>query len=347
MKSTATNLRDLLNKNTEEKKSPIKKNNQKATMNLIDLSVNNLKNLNILDDKKEEKKINKEYLNKINSTFFSPNLNTEPTAFEKPEYTDTSKYTKNSVNLYSNLYPIEITKKYTIYSYRIEFIADSQNTNTFLKKKIISKSFIELNPYYNTYFFSGDAFYSTKKVDEVKNFEVNLFSTKHYFQIKPLKESFSITNNPKEFITNENKFILKNIFELMFKDILKGNPDLKMEKNLFIKDLDQRIIDNRYDDHSLVLKPGYSTKVVILENGIFLNVDNKNKIINCKDCFTLIKDKTKGGKTIKDNTKSLENYFKGRLVETKHTHQKMKIDSISFDKNPKNTTLNYEGKSLY
>ena len=130
----------------------------------------------------------------------------------------------------------------------------------------------------------------------------------------------------------------------MFKDILKGNPDLKMEKNLFVRDLTTKIVSNRYDEQQLILKPGYLTKILILENGIFLNVDNKNKIINCKDCFTMMREKNKGAKPGKEQFKHWENYFKGRLVETKHTGQKMKIDGISFDKNPKNTTLNYDGK---
>ncbi len=34
--------------------------------------------------------------------------------------------------------------------------------------------------------------------------------------------------------------------------------------------------------------------------------------------------------------------FKDKMVETKHTNQRFKIDSISFDKTPKNTSFLYE-----
>jgi len=350
MQSTNNNLRNLLNKK-EEKKEPKKaNNNQKAKMNIIDITTKDLQNLDLTKkEKKEEEKLNKELMERINKEHFQQDpKGEEPTFFEKPSYIDTSSYVKNSTKLYSNLYPIEINKNYTIYTYRIEFKAESENINTFLKKKIVSKSFEQLSPLYHTYFFSGDAFYSTKKIEEDKHFELDLFQTTHYFQIKPLKEFFTISKNTREMLTPENRYILKNIFELMFKDILKGNPDLKMEKNLFVKDLTTKLVSNRYNEQQLILKPGYSTKVVILENVIFLNVDNKNKIINSKDCFTIMKEKNKGAKpTTKEQFKYWENYFKGRLVETKHTNQKMKIDGISFDKNPKNTTLNYDGKKYF
>lgn len=366
-KNNKATLKDILNKDNKKETKFQKFNNFDAIeiptqSNVIQKGVNcpiqkgtnlpvqnDLKNLNLnkapKEEKKEEKKVNKEFMEKINSNILneleSENFG-EPTKYIKPEDFGTPDYCKNSVSLYSNIYPIEIIKDYTIYSYRVEFIEASENMNTFLKKKIVSKSFMQLKPLYKTYFFSAEAFYSTEKIDEIKHFEMNFNSTKHYFQIKPLDESFKISKNPKDFITPENRFILKNIFELIFKDILKGNPDLKMEKNLFIRDLEVNPINNRFDNKQLVLKPGYSTKILILENGIFLNVDNKCKIINSKDCFEMMKERTKG-KLNANSMKSLENYFKGRLIELKHTGQKMKIEGISFDKTIKNTNLNYGG----
>lgn len=337
------------NKNPQEQKP---QQNQKGKMNLIDLSEQGNSTMKVFSkmdinlSKKEEKMINKEYMNTINANLLNQE-EYDPCVYQKPKEIDISSYAKNSVNLYSNIYPIEILKKYTIYSYRVEFLNNVQDMNTFLKKKILSKSFAKLKSVFQTYFFSGDAFYSITEVDEEQNFETLYNSTTHHFKIKPLNDSFTITKNPKDFLTSENKFIIKNIFELIFKDILKGNPNFKMEKNLFIKDLDQRKIANRYGDDQLILKPGYSTKILILENGIYLNVDIKNKIVHSKNCFTLIKEKLRGHKPNKDNIKMIDNYFKGRLVEVKHTDQKMKIDGVCFDKNPKNTTLNLDGKFYY
>lgn len=326
---TNINLEDAKNKNTEENT-----NSNTITKDFDKIDLNAINNTN------------QNHLALENNTMKVKDVNSEPTHYKKPKKINTESYVKTSTNLYSNIYPIDITKTYNIYYYNLKFLEASEDINTYLKSKIIKKSYSQLQPLYGTYFFSGDAFYATKKIDEVKTIELDLYGTKHWYMIKYLNNSFELKSDHKKFVTPENMFIIKNIFELMFKNILSGNPDLKMEKNLFVRDMTTKIVNNRYDEQQLVLKPGYSTKVLILENGIFLNVDNKNKIINCKDCYTLMKEKNKGARpNTKEQFKYWENYLNGRLVETKHNQRKMKVDGISFDKNPKNTNINYDGKN--
>ena len=48
------------------------------------------------------------------------------------------------------------------------------------------------------------------------------------------------------------------------------------------------------------------------------------------------------GNPSKEELRRINEIFRDKIVEIKHTSQRFKIDSINFDRNPKNTSLNYE-----
>lgn len=257
----------------------------------------------------------------------------------KPKSINTSSYTSCQVDLYSNIYPIKLTKNYNLYTYFVDFQGDSEHYNTHLKKKIISKAYLDLIPTYGVYFFSGNNLYATNRIEDVKNY-ISIYNKVQYsVLIRPLNEFIEMKNyedNPR------NKSLFKNILELIYKDILKANPEVKMSKNMCGKKMTEKIVyTNR---NKVLIIPAFTTKIMLLEAGIFFNADNKNKILNGEDCFQLMKNQAKNfARLTKQDICSINENFRDKIVETKHTNQRFKIDSISFDRNPKNTSLNYDG----
>jgi len=261
----------------------------------------------------------------------------------KPKNMKISSYIERQVEIYSNIYPLKLTKNYSIYTYYIDFQGDSDHINTYLKRKIISKAFSELIDIYGVYFFSGENFYATNKIKEVVNIISNYKKVKYSFLIRPLVDFIEM----KDYKANQkNRSLFKNILELIYKDILKANPDVKMSKNMCGKKCTEKIVYTH--KNKVLVIPAFSTKIMLLEAGIFLNVDNKNKILNGESCLSLIRESMQIlSRPTGIEVKAIINDFKDKMVETKHTNQRFKIDSISFDKTPKNTSLNYDGKFFF
>lgn len=264
------------------------------------------------------------------------------TVVPKPRNMKISSYIERQVDVYSNLYPIRLTKNYSLFTYFIDFQGDSEHINTFLKRKIISKAYLDLIPIFGIYFFSGENFYATEKIKDVTNVISTYNKVKYSFLIRPVGDFFEM----KDYNANlKNKSLFKNILELIYKDILKANPDVKMIKNMCGKKCTEKIVTSK--DNKVLVIPAFSTKIMLLEAGIFLNVDNKNKILNGEDCLKLIKQKIRGTKPNANETRLVNDLFRDRIVETKHTNQRFKIDSVSFDRSPKNTNLNVDGNLIF
>jgi len=264
------------------------------------------------------------------------------TVVPKPKNMNIKSYIEREVDIYSNLYPVKLIKNYCLYTYYLDFQGDSEHFNTFLKRKIISKAYLDLIPIFGVYFFSGENFYATEKVKDVTNIISTYNKVKYSFLIRPVGDFFEM----KDYDANhKNKSLFKNILELIYKDILKANPDVRMIKNMCGKKCTEKIVTSR--DNKVLIIPAFSTKIMLLEAGIFLNVDNKNKILNGEDCLKLIKEKMKNlAKPTANETKQINDLFREKIIETKHTNQRFKIDSVSFDRTPKNTNLTVDGKLI-
>jgi hypothetical protein len=264
------------------------------------------------------------------------------TVVPKPKNMKIKSYIEREVDIYSNLYPVKLIKNYCLYTYYLDFQGDSEHFNTFLKRKIISKAYLDLIPIFGVYFFSGENFYATEKVKDVTNIISTYNKVKYSFLIRPVGDFFEMKDYDAN---NKNKSLFKNILELIYKDILKANPDVRMIKNMCGKKCTEKIVTSR--DNKVLVIPAFSTKIMLLEAGIFLNVDNKNKILNGEDCLKLIKEKMKNpAKPSANEIKQINDLFREKIIETKHTNQRFKIDSVSFDRTPKNTNLTVDGKLI-
>jgi aubergine-like protein len=281
------------------------------------------------------------------STYFTDNVKIdepERSLLPNPKITETSMkpFIDRKTQLYANLYKLSLNKSYRIYEYSVKFQVDESNMSTALKRKIFSKVNNEINKNYGTYFFTGECMFATNEIKEV----INVLSIHKKFQysilISPTSEVIELDNIEEQIKT---KPAIKTILEIMIKDIIRANPAIKFVKNLYGKKYDEKSV--RSKNNSISIFPGFTTKIVILENGIYLNVDIKNKILSSSHCLDIIKTLAKTPtKMTKKEMETVNSYFKDKIVETIHSNQRFKIESICFDKRPIDTTEMFEGNAI-
>jgi aubergine-like protein len=260
-----------------------------------------------------------------------------------PKFTekDLKTITNRKVPLYANLYKISLKKTYKLYEYALKFQTEDNTLSTVMKRKIIAKVNNELNQKYGTYFFTGDVLFATTKLNEVINV-LSIYKRLQYsILIQPTDFDIELKDIEEQI---KKKPAIKTILEIMIKDVIRANPAVKFVKNLYGKKYDEHPASSKYNSVSVF--PGFTTKVMVLENGIYLNVDVKNKILSSTHCLEIIKGMMRSPKPSSKEIDAINLYFKDRIVETIHTNQRFKIESVNFDKKPNNTTMLFEGKEL-
>lgn len=258
---------------------------------------------------------------------------------ENPKLSNLS-YCGKKISLKTNLYKIKIKKNYTLYEYAVKFQHEDPNLSASFKSKILTKQYSELNKIYGMFFLSGDSLFSNKPVIEVKNV-LSIYNKFEYsILICPTEQRIDL--NQLEEATKKRP-ALKSILELIVKDILKANPKVKFMKNMYTMKNDKKSVKSY--DNSISLFPGFSTKVLFLEDGFYLNVDIKNKISSTSNCLETIASFIGNIKKIMPKEKeSVNKYFKNATVELQPTGQKFRIESVNFERTASTYSVNFESK---
>jgi aubergine-like protein len=317
------------------------------------ISKSTIQDLKIKDQSNESISIKTEIFSENNCLDFSSiNKCSSPEPFDLEflpnQNLNKLPYTEKKVRLYSNLYKINLSKNYILYEYAVKFQHDEIHLSTQLKRKVISKINLQISEKYGIYLFTGNSLFATQEVKDV----VNLLSVFKKFQysilIQPTKELIQMKNCP-EYMLNlyVRKPEIKTILELIIKDILRHNPSLKFVKNLYGKKYAQKGVNAHDFYNSISILPGFSTKIMFLEQGIFLNVDIKNKILSNSHCLDLIYSYIEDPKNItRDEISKINKFFKGRIVETIHTNQRFKVEMVNFERRANNYSINFENTSV-
>lgn len=255
---------------------------------------------------------------------------------------DSLKYCDRKIALKANLYKIKIKKSYTLYEYSVKFQHEDPNLSSAFKAKILSKQFAELNKIYDVFFLTGDTLFSNTQIADVKNVLSAYKKFEYSILICPTKEKIELKDIEADIKTRP---ALKMILELIVKDVLKSNPKVKFMKNMYTMKNDKKPVKSY--DNSISLFPGFSTKVLVLEQGIYLNVDIRNKISSAWNCMEIIGSFINNVSKITQKEKDqVCKYFKDRTVELNTTGQKFRIESVNFERNPKTSSVNFEGSNI-
>lgn len=281
----------------------------------------------------------------------SPNFLENLQAVNNPHLKELD-YIENEIPIYANLYKLELIKNYNLYEYALKFsyLGDTKNEiPTILKKKITSKVGSKITQIYGNYIFIGNAFYAMKKVDEITQINIDYNSVDYLIDIQPTKKIIEMKKDTQYMVDQytRGKYEIKTIFEIMVREILSHNPSLKYVMYLFGKKDEEQLLEAKQEYNSINITPGFVTKVMILESGIFLNVDIKTKILSNMNCLQLIGTFLNDPKKpTKHEIKEANEWIHDKTIETTHSNQRFKVEEINFDRKAGNLEIKQEGRKL-
>ena len=283
----------------------------------------------------------------ISTLTFSSSIEEDLPLVRNPKLTDLP-YTEKNVPLYANLFQIVLKKNYIFYEYGVKFGIDNDLVPIALKKKVLSKLGAEFQTKYGTCLFTGETLFGTEKVNDAISYNIVYQKVKYTILVCPTKEIIEMKKDMNYMISQyQNKPEVKAIFEIIIKEILLHNPYLKYIMNLYgDKGQEKKLQASAYYNEIRIM-PGFSTRVMILESGIYLNVDIKTKILSSLNCLQLIETFINSPpKVTNEEKRDINNFFAGRTIETLHTSQRFKVEMVNFDKSPKDYEIKVNGTSI-
>ena len=250
------------------------------------------------------------------------------------------KYITNTKSIYVNLYQIILSKDLLIYQYPFSVTPEIEAGDSRMRQALFKGCSRQLKSIYGECLISGDSLYGLKKVEELKSVKSNL-------ELKGKVDSYVLdfskfvkekTIKQQDVLRDE---LTKQFIELLIKDILHANPKLEFYKDLFVYKKKKTIESGNV---SVNFYPGFTTSFMETDNGNFLNVTLKNKIIQSDSILDVLKDKEYD---VKQNQKDIREDLQDKSFKVSYGNEnKYKIDDILFDRDPKKQTINYNGKSI-
>ena len=259
---------------------------------------------------------------------------------QKPKINaDKLKYILNSKDVYANLYEIKIKKELNLFQNPFVVTPQIEAGDIRIRDKLFKTLSRKLKAIYGDCFISGDSLYSMKEITENKIVECSLYlkgKTSYKLTIQGCGTARTIKQEDIEKDPLSKQFI-----EMIIRDILRSNPKLEFYKDIFVLANKKKKIET--ERVSISFYPGFTTSFMETEKGNFLNVTLKNKIIQNETVLDYINQ----FKNLKDpqTQEDIKENLKFRSFKVSYAKRNYKIDDICFDKNPKNTNFNYEGKT--
>ena len=251
------------------------------------------------------------------------------------------KYVKSSKKVYANLYEIFLNKTIKVYQYPFKVDPEIEAGDTSIREIIRKSAFRELKNIYGEFIISGDSLFGTKKVEEMKNVLAVIYY-KGRKEYKLLFQKYQTERTIKQEDVRKDP-LAKQFLELIIREILHSNPKLEFFKDIFVLTTDEKIIQQ--DDISVAFYPGFTTSFMETDNGNFINVTLKNKIIQNDSILDYLNYYYEGYKKNKSLQKEINEDLKGRPFKVTYAKRNYHIDEINFDLSPKTHSINYSGKT--
>ena len=232
----------------------------------------------------------------------------------------------------------EGTKK--VQQYAIHFEPIIADDNYPLKRKIIRQIRKDLNGFFEKFAQAGDTiFVFAKDPQEKVSVETKVDDILYKITFERTKNSINCRNiNTK---TRDN-IKIKSFIESIIKNIYMAN-------NYMVRFDDRSFYDYKnatpFGRSGAKIWSGYSTAVSITESGLFLRVNDKNKLVTGKTVWQKMKEigRRYGNMNSEDCRREITEYFKGRtVIATYGNFRAYRIGEISFDRNIYNTEFEIE-----
>ena len=254
------------------------------------------------------------------------------------------KYIETEIPIYANLYKIELERNYTLYEYAVTFAHekdDKYSLSTMFKQRIMNTVSSQIAQKFRNFLFIGGALFSEKKVEGGSQITTEYHSVKYIIDILPTTKKIEMSKDPKIMMKqyNEGKIEIKTIFEIIVKEILRHNPSLIKDANSYFDKSHEKELQAQEEYNDINIVNGYDTKVMILDSGIYLNVDKKTKISSKLNCLQLIQTFIQDmKKPTKDEIKVVNDWFENKTIETfSQNHRRLYVTQVNFDRTPLNT----------
>ena len=261
---------------------------------------------------------------------------------KKPKRDTQLEQKENRIKVICNLRQISLSsERHQIKQYAIHFEPAIAEDNYPLKKKILRQIKPELHKNFQKFLQGGDTlFVCGENLQEKLVIETTVETTLY-------KVNFVLTKNIidcRNIKTRCHDHIkIKNLIETLIKNIIYSN-------NHIVK-FDDRSFYDYYDvetfgrDGKGKIWHGYSTAVCITENGLFLRINDKNKMITGKTAYDKMIEfgkKYRGNMLDENCQREIKEFFKGKTVVAQYgSYRAYRIGEVLTDKNVKNTNINY------
>ena len=214
------------------------------------------------------------------------------------------------------------------------------NNDMRMRNLLFKACFKQLKNIFGDSFISGDCLYTMKKINELKFLKCAIYSKGKVVYNIIVDKWINKRSIRQEDIQKDP--LLKQYIEIIIKDILLSNPKLEDYNGFFVlKDQKKEFYSNEI---SIKLYPGFTTSLVETDSGNYLNVTLKNKVILNETIYDYLTKFEYKNKTDKKN--EIKENLIGRSFKVCFAKRNYQIDDILFDRTPKNSNINYEGKTI-
>ena len=255
---------------------------------------------------------------------------------------------KQKMKISTNLYPIKLLDNYHKFIlFSVESSPEIADDNFPLRRQIYFNIEPNLPKCFKKYFWAGKNFFALvndkEKINEYNNIEINeeINGIKYNILIKKVKEiSFSKINDFNG--TNQK---IKSIIENLFRNIVMKNPNIIKFQDRTIFEIDINNITNINVKSEEKVFKGFITSSQITENGLFMQINNRNKLISGKTALQKIneiRNKYKEKNINEQNEKVNEYFYSHKTVLTSYgSFKTYKIKEVNFERTPENTTISF------
>ena len=232
------------------------------------------------------------------------------------------------------------SSSHQVRQYAIHFEPEIAEDNNPLKNKLLRQIRQDLHKHFQKYIPAGDTLFvcSANPIEKVV-IETKLDDILYKVQFvltKNIIDCRNIRSRTKDHIK------IKHVIEILIKNIIQSNNHIvKFDDRSFYDYFDLETFGR---DGKGKIWHGYSTAVCITENGLFLRINDKNKMITGKTAYEKMIELSKkydGNMNNENYLRDMKNFFIGKTVVAQYGNfRAYRIGDVLLDKNIINTTFN-------
>ena len=248
----------------------------------------------------------------------------------------------------TNLFELKFTYDYYKFNlFSIDILPEIADDNFPLLRMIYSKIDVYLPKCFKKTFWSGNNFYAIieeKEKQDYEDFEIKVEVESILYILKFHKVKEILLKKVNDF--DGNNQIIKSMFENLFRNIIMKNPNIIKFHDRTIFEVNPKNIIEQNNNNFFY--SGYITSAQITESGLYMLVNNVNKLITGKTVLKkMIEIRQKGREknlSQRDIYTEIKNYFKKHktVLTIYGSLRSYRIQDINFDKNPTNTNITYK-----